>query len=86
MATARQRLRTTPAILFVMVLPKKPAFNKVEFRTNVFPYKGSDKWVEPTLVKIKACLKATKCQLLAVAAMGSECEYYSLPGPEPDFY
>lgn len=32
-------------------------FNKVEFRTNIFPYKGSDKWVEPTLIKIKACLE-----------------------------
>lgn len=32
-------------------------FNKVEFRTNVFPYKGSDKWVEPTLVKIKEILE-----------------------------
>ena len=31
--------------------------NKVEFRTNVFPYKGSDKWVEPTLVKIKQTLE-----------------------------
>ncbi len=32
-------------------------FNKVEFRTNVFPYKGSDKWVEPTLIKIKDTLE-----------------------------
>ena len=32
-------------------------FDKVEFRTNVFPYKGSDKWVEPTLKKIKQCLE-----------------------------
>jgi hypothetical protein len=32
-------------------------FNKVEFRTNVFPYKGSDKWIEPTLLKIKETLE-----------------------------
>lgn len=32
-------------------------YNKVEFRTNIFPYKGSDKWVEPTLTKIKDTLE-----------------------------
>lgn len=32
-------------------------FNKVEFRTNVFPYKGKDDWIEPTLLKIKDCLE-----------------------------
>jgi CRISPR/Cas system-associated exonuclease Cas4 (RecB family) len=32
-------------------------FNKVEFRTNIFPYIGSDKWIEPTLKKIKDCLE-----------------------------
>lgn len=32
-------------------------FNKVEFRTNVFPYGGSDKWIEPTLKKIKKVLE-----------------------------
>jgi CRISPR/Cas system-associated exonuclease Cas4 (RecB family) len=32
-------------------------FNKVEFRTNIFPYEGSDKWVEPTLLKIKKTLE-----------------------------
>lgn len=35
----------------------KGFFNKVEFRTNIFPYKGSDKWVEPTLRKIKETLE-----------------------------
>ncbi len=35
----------------------KGFFNKVEFRTNIFPYKGSDKWVEPTLEKIKQTLE-----------------------------
>ena len=50
-------------------------FNKVEFRTNVFPYKGSDKWVEPTLVKIKACLESDEMPPVGTAAMGGECEY-----------
>ena len=39
------------------IAQKDGFFNKVEFRTNVFPYKGSDKWVEPTLVKIKETLE-----------------------------
>lgn len=44
-------------------------FNKVEFRTNVFPYKGSDKWVEPTLVKIKDTLEGD------MPKEASDCEY-----------
>ncbi len=53
----------------------KGFFNKVEFRTNVFPYKGSDKWVEPTLEKIKATLESDKIPPVGQAAMGGECEY-----------
>lgn len=33
-------------------------FNKVEFRTNIFPYTGNDGWIEPTLKKIKNCLES----------------------------
>jgi CRISPR/Cas system-associated exonuclease Cas4 (RecB family) len=40
------------------IAAKDGFFNKVEFRTNVFPYKGSDKWIEPTLLKIKDCLES----------------------------
>lgn len=54
-------------------------FNKVEFRTNVFPYKGSDKWVEPTLRKIKDCLEsgdmpkeAPDCEYCAYARSRTE--------------
>lgn len=32
-------------------------FNKVEFRTNIFPYSGNVDWVEPTLKKIKKSLE-----------------------------
>ncbi len=35
----------------------KGFFNKVEFRTHVFPYKGKADWVEPALVKIKETLE-----------------------------
>ena len=38
----------------------RQAFDKkIEFDVNLIPYKGSDKWVEKTLVKIKACLEST---------------------------
>ncbi|MGH7157224.1 MAG: hypothetical protein ACREGG_03905, partial [Candidatus Saccharimonadales bacterium] len=48
-------------------------YNKVQFRTNVFPYKGSDEWIEPTLVKIKETLEgvipkeAADCEFCAYA-------------------
>lgn len=50
-------------------------FNKVEFRTNVFPYKGSDKWVEPTLEKIKQVLESDEMPPVGEAAMGGPCEF-----------
>lgn len=28
----------------------------LEFKTKIIPYKGDDSWVEPTILKIKACL------------------------------
>jgi hypothetical protein len=31
-------------------------YDKIEFRTKIIPYTGSDTWIEPTLVEIKACL------------------------------
>ena len=52
-------------------------FNKVEFRTNVFPYKGKDDWIEPTLLKIKACLESDEMPPVGTAAMGGECEFCS---------
>ena len=45
-------------------------FNKVEFRTNVFPYKGSDTWVDKTINKIKDCL-----ELDNMPKEGADCEY-----------
>lgn len=36
----------------------KPKFDdKVEFRTNVFPYEGDSDWVDAEVVRIKACLE-----------------------------
>jgi CRISPR/Cas system-associated exonuclease Cas4 (RecB family) len=56
----------------------KGFFNKVEFRTNIFPYKGSDKWIEPTLKKIKDTLEgemppnAVDCEHCAYARARTE--------------
>lgn len=59
-------------------------FNKVEFRTNVFPYKGSDKWIEPTLLKIKDCLEndipkeTNTCEYCAYARQRTELTLQSI--------
>lgn len=52
-------------------------FNKVEFRTNIFPYKGSDAWVEPTLMKIKQCLDSDEMPEVGRQVMNQEepCEF-----------
>lgn len=49
-------------------------FDKVEFRTKIIPYKGSDKWIEPTLLKMKKCLE-NDMPAVGTAAMGGECDY-----------
>ncbi len=49
-------------------------FDKVEFRTKIIPYKGSDKWIEPTLAKMKECLEGDM-PAVGTAAMGGECDY-----------
>jgi CRISPR/Cas system-associated exonuclease Cas4 (RecB family) len=49
-------------------------FNKVEFRTKVIPYTGSDEWVEPTLVAMKACLEGDMPPV-GKAAMGGDCDF-----------
>jgi len=48
----------------------KPAFdNKVEFRTNVFPYEGDARWVDKELENIKACLEGE------LPKNSEDCEY-----------
>jgi RecB family exonuclease len=48
--------------------------DRVEFRTKVIPYTGSDAWVEPTLVKMKQCMDGDM-PAVGVAAMGGPCEF-----------
>ncbi len=50
--------------------------NRVEFRTKIIPYTGSDAWVEKTLLKMKECLEGNM-PAVGVAAMGGECDFCS---------
>jgi hypothetical protein len=50
--------------------------NRVEFRTKVIPYKGSDSWVEPTLQDMKVCLEGDM-PAVGRAAMGGDCDFCS---------
>ncbi len=48
--------------------------NRVEFRTKIIPYTGSDAWVEPTLQKMKDCMEGNM-PAVGLAAMGGDCEF-----------
>ncbi len=52
-------------------------FDRVEFRTKVIPYTGSDAWVEPTIIEMKACMDSDIMPPVGRAAMGGECDYCS---------
>ncbi|HEY5442735.1 MAG TPA: PD-(D/E)XK nuclease family protein, partial [Candidatus Saccharimonadales bacterium] len=51
--------------------------DKLEFRTKVIPYTGSDAWIEPTLGRIKACLDNDDMPPIGNAAMGGPCDFCS---------
>ncbi len=51
--------------------------DRVEFRTKVIPYKGSDAWIEPTLANMKACMDNDDMPPVGDAAMGGPCEFCS---------
>lgn len=48
--------------------------NRVEFRTKIIAHKGSDKWVEPTLRKMKACMEGD-IPAVGKSIMGGDCEF-----------
>jgi CRISPR/Cas system-associated exonuclease Cas4 (RecB family) len=50
-------------------------YDKVDFVTKLIPYIGNDAWIEPTLVKIKACLESDEMPPVGTAAMGGICEF-----------
>jgi len=49
--------------------------NKLDFKTKLIPYEGSDDWVENVLKKMKQCLDSDKIPEVGQAAMGGECDY-----------
>lgn len=49
--------------------------DKLEFKTMVIPYTGSDNWVAPTLAKMKACLENDSMPPVGNAAMGGPCDF-----------
>lgn len=49
--------------------------DKVEFKTKLIPYTGSDTWVEPTLAKMKACLENDDMPPVGDHIMGGPCEF-----------
>ena len=54
------------------------AFNdRVEFRTKVIPYTGDDSWIEPTLLKMKACMDHDTMPQMGDSIMGGPCEFCS---------
>jgi CRISPR/Cas system-associated exonuclease Cas4 (RecB family) len=51
--------------------------DRVEFRTKIIPYTGSDAWIEPTLAKMKACMESDTMPPIGNAAMGGPCDFCS---------
>lgn len=49
--------------------------DRVEFRTKVIPYTGSDAWVEPTLAKMKDCMESDDMPPIGDHIMGGPCEF-----------
>lgn len=49
-------------------------FNKVEFRTKLIPYTGSDAWVDGALKDMKSCLEGDM-PAVGNAAMGGPCDF-----------
>ncbi len=48
--------------------------DRVEFRTKVIPYTGSDSWIERTLLEMKACMDGDMPPV-GESIMGGECEF-----------
>jgi CRISPR/Cas system-associated exonuclease Cas4 (RecB family) len=49
-------------------------YNKLEFKTKLIAYTGSDSWVEPAIMKLKECMDG-EMPKVGTAAMGGECEH-----------
>jgi hypothetical protein len=49
--------------------------DRVEFRTKVIPYTGSDGWIEPTVTEMKACMDNDDMPPMGDSIMGGPCEF-----------
>jgi len=49
--------------------------DKLEFKTKLIPYTGSDAWVEPTLARMKACMEDDRMPPVGDHIMGGPCEF-----------
>lgn len=49
--------------------------NRLEFKTKLIPYTGDDSWVEPTLLKMKACMDNDIMPPMGDSIMGGECTF-----------
>jgi CRISPR/Cas system-associated exonuclease Cas4 (RecB family) len=49
--------------------------DRLEFKTKLIPYTGSDAWIEPTLEKMKKCLENDDMPPVGNAAMGGPCDF-----------
>lgn len=47
----------------------------LQFKTKLIPYRGNAAWVEPTLVKMKACMEADVMPPVGDHIMGGPCEF-----------
>ena len=50
--------------------------DRIEFKTKVIPYTGSDTWIEPTLEKMKQCMEGDM-PAMGDSIMGGPCEFCS---------
>lgn len=51
-------------------MDRKAFDKKIEFDINLIEHKGDDSWVEPTLLKIKACLEKD-----VIPKTGKDCDW-----------
>lgn len=49
--------------------------DRLEFKTKLIPYTGSDGWIEPTLQKMKDCMESDTVPPVGTAAMGGDCDF-----------
>lgn len=49
--------------------------DRIEFRTKVIPYTGSDAWIEKTITDMKVCMDSDTMPPMGDSIMGGDCEF-----------